>query len=117
MTHDAAPLSEPGADVSVAEANAAVEAGAVWLLDVREQSEWDAGHAVGAHHIPLGSLGARQDELPADADIFVVCHVGGRSRMAVDALVGAEYRAWNVAGGMVAWEAAGAPTTSARVDN
>ena len=29
-----------------------------YLLDVREYEEWDAGHAPGAVHIPLGELGA-----------------------------------------------------------
>ena len=41
---------------------AQVPAGA-YLLDVREHEEWDAGHAPGAVHIPLGELGARYTEL------------------------------------------------------
>ena len=42
-----------------------VPAGA-YLLDVREHEEWDAGHAPGAVHIPLGELGARYTELDRD---------------------------------------------------
>jgi hypothetical protein len=53
------------------------------VLDVREQDEWDAGHIEGAQHIPLGDLGARLGEVPADRQVLCVCHVGGRSARAV----------------------------------
>ena len=36
----------------------------VFLLDVREDDEWTAGHAPDAVHVRLGELGARVDELP-----------------------------------------------------
>jgi len=99
--------SVPGS-ITAADAIAQVESGA-WLLDVREHGEWQAGHAPGAHHIPMGEIGLRQDELPADETILVICHVGGRSRVVTDALRGAEYPAVNVDGGMDAWQAAGGP--------
>ena len=98
---------KPGASVAAGEAVSLVAAGELWLLDVREGYEWDAGHAPGAHHIPLGELGMRQGELPDDATIAVICHVGYRSRMVADALVEADYRAVDVAGGMIAWQASG----------
>ena len=96
-------------EVSAARARELVESGEAWLLDVREPSEWELGHAPGAHHIPLGELGLRQHELPEDEQILVICHLGGRSRMATDALLGANYPAANVAGGMAAWQRIGAP--------
>ena len=34
-----------------------------FLLDVREDDEWAAGHAPGALHIRLGELGARTADL------------------------------------------------------
>ena len=34
------------------------------MVDVREQDEWDRGHAAGAIHIPLAELPARVGELP-----------------------------------------------------
>jgi rhodanese-related sulfurtransferase len=80
---------------------------AAWLLDVREDHEWQAGHAPTAHHIPMGELGQRQDELPAEETILVICHSGARSRVVTDALRAAEYSAVNVDGGMVAWNSAG----------
>jgi rhodanese-related sulfurtransferase len=80
-----------------------------WLLDVREDDEWAAGHAPGARHIPLGDLGARAAEVPQDEIIYVVCRSGHRSGQAAQALAGAGWRAVNVAGGMQQWAAAGLP--------
>jgi len=81
----------------------------VWLLDVREDDEWTAGHAPGARHIPLGELSARAGEVPQDELIYVICRSGGRSGRAAQALAGAGWRAVNVAGGMQDWAAAGRP--------
>ncbi|MFE3461452.1 rhodanese-like domain-containing protein [Nocardiopsis aegyptia] len=78
-----------------------------YLLDVREDDEWRAGHAPDAVHIPLGELGGRADEVPKDRKVYVVCRVGGRSAQAVMALNQAGWDSVNVAGGMAAWERAG----------
>lgn len=80
-----------------------------WLLDVRERDEWAAGHAPAATHIPLGELGARVAEVPADVPVYVICRSGARSARATQALNGAGWQAVNVAGGMQDWAAAGKP--------
>lgn len=80
-----------------------------WLLDVREDDEWAAGHAPGATHVPLGQLGARTAEVPQDQQIYVICRSGVRSARAAQALNGAGWQAVNVAGGMQDWAAAGRP--------
>lgn len=79
------------------------------VLDVREQDEWDAGHAPGAVHIPLGDLPSRLDALPDtdDATLAVVCRSGGRSSRAVAWLSQQGFDVANVEGGMKAWEVAG----------
>ncbi|MGJ4843828.1 MULTISPECIES: rhodanese-like domain-containing protein [unclassified Leifsonia] len=96
-------------EVSAERAHELVESGSAWLLDVREAHEWEAGHAPAAHHIPLYEIESRQHELPEDQQILVVCLSGGRSRLATDALNRADYPTANVAGGMYAWQASGAP--------
>ena len=83
-----------------------------YLLDVREPEEWDAGHAPGAVHIPLGELGARYTELDTDRPLFVICRSGNRSAHAARALAGAGWDARNVSDGMSGWQAAGRPMTS-----
>jgi rhodanese-related sulfurtransferase len=79
------------------------------LLDVREQGEWDAGHAPDAVHVPMGELSARQGELPTDRRIVCVCRSGARSGTVADALARAGYRADNLEGGMLAWREARLP--------
>jgi rhodanese-related sulfurtransferase len=92
-------------EIGPAEALRLAEAGEVLLLDVREQHEWDAGHARAAVHLPLRTL--PQDPPPRDRPVVAVCHYGGRSGMAAQALADAGYDVRNLAGGMDAWERAG----------
>src|SRR6266542_2672291 len=56
-----------------------------FLLDVREPDEWEAGHVPGARHIPLGQLGARAEEIPRTAAIYVICRSGALFLWAEDA--------------------------------
>jgi sulfur-carrier protein adenylyltransferase/sulfurtransferase len=54
------------------------------VIDVREQSEWDAGHVVGATLVPLGEVPQRISEVVPERDtpLLVHCAVGGRSSRA-----------------------------------
>ena len=88
------------------------EAPTAVLLDVREDDEWQLGHAPGAVHIPLSDVPARYGEVDPDADLYVVCRQGGRSLEAVKYLVNLGYEAVSVVGGMVAWQQAGRPLTA-----
>jgi rhodanese-related sulfurtransferase len=89
-----------------------IPAGA-YLLDVREEDEWTAGHAPGAHHLPMMDLPARLAEVPADEDVVVVCRVGARSAQVVAYLIN---QGWgnvrNLDGGMQDWVALGKPLVS-----
>ncbi|HEV8172126.1 MAG TPA: rhodanese-like domain-containing protein [Actinoplanes sp.] len=84
-----------------------------YLLDVREPDEWDAGHAPGAHHLPMMEIPARMAEVPADTDVVVVCRSGARSGRVVSYLIG---NGWdnvrNLDGGMQAWAAEGRDVVS-----
>ncbi|MGE2735723.1 rhodanese-like domain-containing protein [Mycolicibacterium vaccae] len=79
------------------------------LLDVREDDEWQRGHAPGAQHIPMGEIPARLGELDREAQVYVVCHLGGRSQRVAQYLAQQGFAPINVAGGMEAWAAAGRP--------
>ena len=77
------------------------------LLDVREDDEWRAGHAPGAVHIPMQQVAA--DTVPPGRPIYCICRSGNRSGRVAEMLVAARIDAYNVAGGMVAWQGAGLP--------
>ena len=53
------------------------------LVDVREQQEWDLGHAPDAIHIPLAQVESRLGELPASRPLVIVCRSGARSSRVV----------------------------------
>lgn len=82
------------------------------LIDVREPSEFTSVHAAGAVNLPLSDFMSRAGEIDPDRDIYVICHLGGRSAQAAQYLEQA--RGWdnviNVAGGTDAWLEAGLPT-------
>jgi rhodanese-related sulfurtransferase len=98
--------------VTAAEAIALAAAGTM-LIDVREQWEWDRGHAPQAALTPMSSFADYVPELPTDADILVICHSGARSSTVVAALVEGGYAAVDVLGGMTAWQHAGGPVVGA----
>ena len=83
------------------------------LVDVREESEWAAGHVPGAVHVGKGVIERDIEAAVPDADAEIVLYCGGgfRSALAADALRQMGYR--NVSsmdGGWRAWTEAGYPT-------
>ncbi|MEU3710340.1 rhodanese-like domain-containing protein [Streptomyces catenulae] len=89
-----------------------------FLLDVREDDEWAAGHAEGALHLPMSDFVARYGELteaaPADGKVYVICRSGGRSAQVAQYLIQQGIDAVNVVGGMQAWESAGRPVSDGK---
>lgn len=84
----------------------------VFLLDVREDDEWAAGHAPDAVHVPVGRLEKHSAEIPQDREVYVICRSGARSAYATEALAGAGWKTVNVADGMAGWAVAGRPMVS-----
>lgn len=97
------------AEVDIAALPAEFEGAAAVLLDVREDDEWQRGHAADAQHIPMGEVPARLAEIDPGAELYVICHAGGRSMRVAQYLQQIGYRAVNVGGGMLAWAGAGRP--------
>jgi rhodanese-related sulfurtransferase len=77
------------------------------VLDVREPSEYDAGHVLNSRLIPLGKLKERMGELKKHKDqpIVVMCRNGNRSGTAC-LLLGKQgfAQVYNLAGGVQAWK-------------
>ena len=102
------PTSTP--EITPVEAQRLAAAGEVNLLDVREPHEWEAGHAEGATHVPLGSL--TPELAPAGKPLIAICRSGGRSGQATELLTAAGADVRNMTGGMNAWAEAGLPVVT-----
>jgi rhodanese-related sulfurtransferase len=98
-----------GAEISVTSAYEKYEEGA-FLLDVREEHEWNGIRIPNTTWIPLGELAERTNELPRDQEIVVVCRTGNRSQEGRDILLAAGFeQVSSMAGGVVEWSALGYP--------
>ena len=82
------------------------------VLDVRENDEWVAGHAPQARHVPLDTLPSITFGPGDPGRIIVVCRSGRRSDAATMHLRGLGLDAYNLIGGMQAWQQAGGPVIS-----
>ena len=102
-------------EISPGEARARLKAnpGTV-LLDVREESEWAAGHAVEARQLGKGILERDLEKLIPDVNAVIIMYCGGgfRSALTCDAAQKMGYRnVKSLAGGYKAMVAAGWPMT------
>lgn len=98
-------------EISVAKTLERMKAGAT-LIDVREDSEWQAGRAAGARHIGRGII--ERDivhQIPDKArELILYCGGGYRSALAADNLQKMGYtNVHSMAGGWTAWKEAKAP--------
>jgi hydroxyacylglutathione hydrolase len=90
--------------------HAAVTAGGVRVLDVRQDLEWAEGRVPGALHIHIAELPARLGELRrSDEPVHVYCRTGHRTAMATSLLAGAGIQPVLVDGGFPDWLARGFP--------
>jgi hydroxyacylglutathione hydrolase len=100
--------------VSVTEAAALLDRGAVRVIDVRGRAEWEAGHLPGVQNIPAGLLRDHLAELPTDRPVVLQCQSGSRSAIAASVLKAAGVPGVvNLVGGITAWQEAGLPVTTA----
>lgn len=82
------------------------ESASVFLLDVREQNEYDLVHLEDALLIPLNTLPHHIETLPSDQEIIVYCHHGQRSLYATAFLHQNGFtEAKNLIGGIDQWAA------------
>ncbi|KOS60536.1 MBL fold metallo-hydrolase [Lysinibacillus agricola] len=92
-------------NITPLDAKSLIESGEVHVLDVRNQTEYDAGHIENAQHIMVGTLSKRLDELQTDKKIVVQCQAGARSAIAVSVLkANGIHNIVNLTGGYMAWQ-------------
>jgi len=78
--------------------------GSVTLLDVRTVTEVRRGKIDGFINIPLDSLRERIEEIPKDKPVYLHCHSGLRSYIALCILKGNGYDCFNLSGGWRLYE-------------
>lgn len=86
-----------------------------YLVDVREESEWQAGHIPGAIHISKGILERDiENRIPdKQADIVLYCGGGYRSALSADNLQKMGYtQVKSMDSGIKGWREAGYPEVS-----
>ena len=73
-----------------------------FLLDVREEYEYQEGHIKGAVNLPLREILEKKDTLPKNKDIYVYCRRGHRSADAVNFLKSLGFeKVHNIEGGFI----------------
>jgi rhodanese-related sulfurtransferase len=98
--------------VTTAQATMLINRENAQLLDVREASDYVAGHPADARNIPVGSLDERVDELAPfkDTPVILICQSGTRSSAACSKLAKLGFsKLHSLEGGVAAWVEAGLP--------
>lgn len=93
--------------ISATDAHALISTGEAYGVDVREEFEWQAGHAEQFLFNPLSNFDLTA--IPTDKPIIFVCRSGNRSGQVCVALAATELDVMNLDGGMKAWYAADLP--------
>lgn len=75
------------------------------VVDVRDPSEFAAGHIRGSVNAPLGTLRHRWQELPKDRELWVLCRVGQRAWYAARFLAQQGLQVRHLSGGLITAEA------------
>jgi hydroxyacylglutathione hydrolase len=79
--------------------------GEVTLVDVRRQSEWEAGHIAGAIHYEGGRVAWDELSFPKDRPLAIQCASGNRSMIAISVLKRRGVQnVIQVEGGITAWQ-------------
>ncbi|WP_371018152.1 MBL fold metallo-hydrolase [Pseudalkalibacillus sp. JSM 102089] len=77
----------------------------VYVVDIRKENEWNAGHIPGANHHMLGYLEEQANDIPEDKTIVVHCQSGTRSAIGTSLLQSLGFKdILNYSGGFAAWE-------------
>ncbi|HJP85030.1 MAG TPA: rhodanese-like domain-containing protein [Gemmatimonadaceae bacterium] len=100
-------------EISVDDTRRKMDNGGAHVIDVREQSEWAAGHIKGAEYIGRGVLERDIEQKIPDknAELILYCGGGFRSALSADNLQRMGYsNVASMAGGWREWQAKGLPT-------
>ena len=98
--------------LTVAQLATQLASGETIAIDVRGHAEWEAGHLPGVTNMPVGYLVDHLAEIPRGTPVAVHCQSGARGAIAASLLRARGFtNVANLAGGFVAWQAAGQPVS------
>lgn len=72
--------------ISAEDLHSKIENNQVYVVDVRNESEFKRGAIPGSHHIMLGTLKERINEIPTDKPVVTTCQAGARAAIATSIL-------------------------------
>jgi rhodanese-related sulfurtransferase len=76
----------------------------VYIIDVREEDEYESGHLINSYNIPLSRLDDIENEnISKDSKIIIYCRSGNRSKTAQERLNSMGYTNVYDMGGIVNW--------------
>lgn len=76
----------------------------VYIIDVREEEEFESGHLINSYNIPLSRLDDIENEnISKDSKIIIYCRSGNRSKTAQERLNSMGYTNVYDMGGIVNW--------------
>lgn len=77
----------------------------VFIIDVREMSEYEEGHLINSYNIPLSRINSVKDieNIALDSKIIVYCRSGNRSKQAQTRLIELGYTDVYDMGGILDW--------------
>lgn len=102
-------------DLSPSQVKAALDAQEILLIDVREPAEFAEERIAGAQNVPLSTFDPAALPDAGGKTIVLQCAGGKRSAMAVGKCQQAnQVIETHLAGGLMAWKAAGLPTVRGR---
>jgi hydroxyacylglutathione hydrolase len=76
---------------------------AVEVIDVRNATEYDAGHIPGSRNFPLGRLPESLERIPRDRPVVVHCQTGGRAAVAIGLLQARNFQVRHLSGDFEGW--------------
>ncbi len=86
-----------------------VEAGEAQVIDVREASEWEHGRVPGARHMEIDQVSLNANAIDRSRPVVFQCRGGSRSEMVAAAFRESGWDAYNMDGGLRAWQESGLP--------
>ncbi|WP_216831483.1 rhodanese-like domain-containing protein [Alkalihalobacterium elongatum] len=99
--------------ISADDLQSKIEKNEVYVVDVRNESEYKQGAIPGSHHIMLGTLKGRINEIPTDKPVVATCQAGARAAIATSILqANGIMNVIHLRGGYSSWEKVKTPAKS-----